>query len=150
MRMSESTFPKARQDVVLQELDGELLVYDLEEHKAHCLNEMAALVWKRCDGTCAPETIARELGSEVDVVWLVLEELWKLGLLEGDAPERKGVSRRSLLKRAGVALAVPVAASIVVPTASAAVSCAGAGEPCLEGACCADSQCIQGTCFSRV
>jgi len=42
----------ARQNgIVVQEMPDEVLVYDLDSNKAHCLNQSAALVWKSCDGT---------------------------------------------------------------------------------------------------
>jgi coenzyme PQQ synthesis protein D (PqqD) len=45
------TAPLARSDgLIVQELDGELLVYDLERHRAHRLSETAAFVWRRCEG----------------------------------------------------------------------------------------------------
>ena len=41
----------ARQNgLVVQEMPGEVLVYDLDSNKAHCLNESAATVWRSCDG----------------------------------------------------------------------------------------------------
>ncbi|MBW1688466.1 MAG: PqqD family protein, partial [Deltaproteobacteria bacterium] len=70
------------------ELPDELLVYDLERHKAHCLNPTAALVFKHCDGRTSVKQIARTLGSELEfaaderLVWLSLERLGKANLLE--------------------------------------------------------------------
>ena len=44
--------PVARQNaLVMQDVDDELLIYDLQTDKAHCLNRSAVLVWKLCDGT---------------------------------------------------------------------------------------------------
>ena len=41
----------ARHDeLVVQELPDEVLVYDLRKHKAHCLNQTAAFVWNHCNG----------------------------------------------------------------------------------------------------
>jgi hypothetical protein len=93
-------------------VDGETLLYDLDSHEAHCLNETCAAVWERCDGSSSPTEIARALGYDEEVVWLALEQLWKRELLVGDsAPEReRAVSRRRLLKTALVAL--PLAATV--------------------------------------
>ena len=146
--------PRARQEgLVVRELDGETLVYDLDAHRAHCLNETAAFVWRRCDGEHAPASIAAGLDYEEEVVWHALEELWKLDLLEGDeAPvHEKVISRRLLLKRIGVtaAVALPLAATIAVPAASAG-SCTptcGACEDtstCCPGLTCCSSQCKTG------
>src|SRR2546423_15689116 len=46
----ERAAPRARDArLVIQELPDELLVYDLERHRAHSLNRTAALVWRHCD-----------------------------------------------------------------------------------------------------
>ena len=43
--------PLARKEgLVIQELPVEVLVYDLDRDKAHCLNETAAMVWRKCNG----------------------------------------------------------------------------------------------------
>src|SRR5207247_8926846 len=48
----EAVRPMARSEgLVVEQLDGEVLIYDLERHRAHCLNEASALVWRACDGT---------------------------------------------------------------------------------------------------
>ena len=44
-------FPKARsEDIVSQQAGDELLVFDKKFHHAHCLNKLAGLVWRHCDG----------------------------------------------------------------------------------------------------
>ena len=46
METTRALMPRARQDeLVVEELQDETLVYDLERHKARCLNRTAALVW---------------------------------------------------------------------------------------------------------
>ncbi len=35
-------------DLVMKEMPDEVLLYDLKQHKAHCLNQAAALVWRYC------------------------------------------------------------------------------------------------------
>ena len=155
--------PRARtQGLVVTELPDELLVYDLECHKAHCLNPTAALVFKHCDGRRSVAQIARILRRELDVpaderlVWLSLVRLERARLLE----EREAApaaaprsSRRELLRRVGlVAATLPVVATILAPTpAEAAVSgcvlgpaCAGAdGTPCD----CIDASFCNGSCI---
>jgi hypothetical protein len=43
--------PQGRQDnLVVQELNGEVLIYDLKVNKAFCLNDTSAQVWQACDG----------------------------------------------------------------------------------------------------
>ena len=59
--------PKARKErLLLHELPEELLVYDLERHKASCLNRMAMLTWRRCDGRATVPEIAEALQAPVD------------------------------------------------------------------------------------
>lgn len=124
----------ARKDnLVVQELRGETLVYDLKRNKAHCLNGPAAFVWSRCNGQTDVEELARALARDLrkpvdeDIVRLALKQLQKADLLShrplDDAPEHK-VSRREVMRRlgAGSALAIPMVTSLVAPAAAAAAS----------------------------
>ena len=44
--------PKGRHnDLVVQDSENEVLIYDLKLNKAYCLNETSALIWRLCDGT---------------------------------------------------------------------------------------------------
>lgn len=126
--------PKARTTgLVIQEMPDEVLVYDLDTNKAHCLNTTAAAVWKSCDGVRSVADIAREFnvagtkGVSEDLVWLAIDQLNENGLLaETVAPRFSGPSRRQVIKTIGLAsvIAVPVIASLVAPqNALAAVSC---------------------------
>jgi Coenzyme PQQ synthesis protein D (PqqD) len=151
--MEKTSRPAARHDsLVVRELPGELLVYDTETHEAHCLNETAASVWKRCDGRTSvadiAATLSATLGTEIDedVVWLALEDLWKRNLLVGEpAPtDEAAMSRSQLIRRSGIAaaVAVPVVMSVVAPTAAHAASCIPSGQPCSPGQlCCPNTQC---------
>jgi hypothetical protein len=128
--LSSKALPQARKDgIVVRELPDEVLVYDLERHKAHCLNQTAAAVWRLCDGETTPKEmsfrLAREFSTPVDedVVWLALDELGKLNLLESPVVRPAGLSRAQLMRRVGVvtaAIALPAAFSLHVPSASAA------------------------------
>ncbi len=151
--MKDSGTPSARRDgLVVREVAGEVLVYDLERHEAHCLNASAAAVWRSCDGSKTVAQITAELRRELDpsidedVVWVALSDLWTKNLLQGqDEPKtRSGLSRASLLKRAGVgaaALSLPAITSLVAPTVAHAVS----NLP--PGACCNGStECASGIC----
>ncbi len=43
--------PEARTSgIVVEEIDGEILVYDLARDEAHCLKDLTALVWRAADG----------------------------------------------------------------------------------------------------
>ncbi len=143
--------PEARQSqLVVRELEGEVLVYDLERDTALCLNQTAATVWKYCDGERTVDEIAvcvgAALGFEADqqVVWYALDQLSKDHLLEESAvpvENGSGLTRRQLLKRVGVmAAAVPVVTAITAPTAWAVNSCVQSGQPCMQGQICCSNQ----------
>ena len=132
--MFNSENPKARNSgLVIQEMPGEVLVFDTVSNKAHCLNETAAFVWKSCDGKRSAADIVREfeaseLGSvSEDLVWLAIDQLSGKGLLEDKIqPRFAGKSRRDAIKTIGLAsvVALPVIASLVAPpSALAATSC---------------------------
>ncbi len=78
--------PQARRaDVLLRELPDELIVYDLQRHRAHCLNHTAARVFRSADGTRTVAEIADGLKGEPQareaVVRLALDKLAAAGLL---------------------------------------------------------------------
>lgn len=168
--------PEARRTgVIRKEVDGELLVYDLTRDKAHCLNESAAAIWKRCDGRTSIKEIAASLAKEVGatlderVVWLALADLRRSHLLEepkptvvnedGNNSQKKqtksnqwpqvmlGMSRREAVKRIGLgaAIALPVVISITAPTPAQAGSCGTVGTPCTMAAECCNT-CSNGFC----
>lgn len=152
-----------KQGLIIDELPDEVLIYDLERDKAHCLNRTAALVWRCCDGqTTAPE-IARRLKVELDapfneeLVWLALEQLEKQHLLDHSISipsEFTRLSRRRMIRNLGLAaaIAVPLVTSIVAPTAVQAATCQTSGNPCVPSKlCCSPLGCNgtpgAGTCF---
>ena len=121
--------PKARRlGLVIEELPEELLVYDTERHKAHCLNRSAALIWNHCDGRTTPadmvERVATALAAPIteDLIWHALDQLGEFHLLEEMGPEPAGrarMTRRELMSLAGIAgLALPLVTSIVAPVAA--------------------------------
>ncbi|HEX5732519.1 MAG TPA: PqqD family peptide modification chaperone, partial [Blastocatellia bacterium] len=133
-----------------EHLADEVLVYDLERDRAHCLNLSAARVWERCDGDHTVREIAREVGDE-EVVWMAVEQLSRAGLLEEKIKrpgETGGMSRREVIKRiaAAAAIGVPVVTSIVAPMASHAANCLPAGQPCTSALQCCSGLC-NGTCL---
>src|SRR5258708_1930129 len=87
-KRSPKMLPLRRENgLLIRELPDELLVYDLERFQAHCLNALAALVWRSCDGKTAVEELSRRVRdtfgvSEPDhLVLLALEELHQAQLL---------------------------------------------------------------------
>lgn len=57
-----------RSNLVVQEMDSELMIYDLTANKAFCLNETSALVWQFCDGSKSVNEISRLLGQKLGSV----------------------------------------------------------------------------------
>lgn len=135
--------PSSRKaNIVVQNLENEVLIYDLTINKAFCLNQTAALVYQLCDGkrTVAEigDLMSKELKTLVseDFVWLALDGLKKDGLLENAdelANHFGGLTRREVVKRVGLASMVmlPLISSVVAPNAAMAQS----GGIALFGAC---------------
>jgi Coenzyme PQQ synthesis protein D (PqqD) len=146
--------PRARAEgIVVQALPDEVLVYDLERHRAHCLNHTAALIWKHCDGQTPVAEMARLLGQEMHtavpeaVVWLALQQLGRAHLLEERLHRTGGgasISRREVMRRLGwgAAVALPLVTSIVAPTAVEAATCLPGGAICTAGAQCCSGVCV--------
>ena len=157
-REMDRLMPEARRKgLVVQELSDELLVFDRNLNKAHCLNRTAGLVWRHCDGASSVADVARAIADETnapvdeDLVWLGVEQLSKSRLLEERVmlPEQKtGLSRREVIRRIGLAAAValPVVTSIVAPTAAQAANCFTAGQGCTASAQCCSGVCSGGVC----
>ena len=155
---NEQSLPKARKEgLIAQHLSDEVLIYDQRQHKAHCLNQTAALVWERCDGKTTVAKIAEKLSKQTgkrvgeDIVLLAVEELAKNRLLQQQARvsrAKQTVSRREMIKRAGVAaaIALPVVTSIVAPKATQAATCRASGQACTTSAQCCTGICNAGTC----
>ena len=154
METTRALMPQARQDeLVVEELPDETLVYDLKRHKAHCLNRTAALVWRNCDGQTSVADVAALLENEFEipadesVVWMALDRLSRTHLLGEPVTlpaERAQYSRRQMLRTlrraAGISLLLPVIESIVAPLAAAqgscvtAAACVASSPPCFSGA----------------
>lgn len=158
MSKEREILPLARTDaLIIKEIQDEVLVYDLKRHKAHCLNQSSALVWKHCDGrrSVAEMTrlLERELSAKVDAdfVWLALAQLRRFHLLETNG-RRSGmrVTRRDLVQKyLPAALALPLILSIPSPTAGQAASrCGGEGDQCDEDRPCCPGFTCDGICFS--
>jgi hypothetical protein len=154
MNGTNQLLPRARNSqLVTEEVAGELLVYDLNSDRAHCLNPTAAMVWTHCDGLTTVEEIGQLLEGQMnaavagEVVWLALEQLEKSHLLQEPfvPPERsEQVSRRTLIKRLGIAAAVtmPLVTSIIAPTAVSAATCGASGAPCTVNSDCCSNNCV--------
>jgi Coenzyme PQQ synthesis protein D (PqqD) len=151
--------PLARKEgLVIQELPDEVLVYDLDRDRAHCLNETAAFVWQNCDGRATTDQIARSLSKKLNapidekVVWFAVDQLRRNHLMtDGEIPPQilSGMNRRQMVQALGLAavVALPVVASIVAPAPAQAATCVGSGGSCASGQiCCAGLTCTANTC----
>lgn len=123
--------PKVKPNLVVDEIEDETLVYDLDRHRAHCLNATAGFLLRSADGTRSVAELASlaelEFGATgaEGVVRFGLERLRKAGLLEWSEPPRTGggVSRREmLLKVAAVGLVIPAVVTLVSPTPAQATT----------------------------
>ena len=138
METTRALMPRARQDeLVVEELQDETLVYDLERHKARCLNRTAALVWRciamvkrawprwpRCSRSNWPSRPTRPWCGWRWIAWSGAHLLTEPVTLPAD---RAQYSRRQMLRTlrraAGISLLLPVIESIVAPLAVAQGSC---------------------------
>jgi hypothetical protein len=111
---------KARKDKLhVEEIAGELVIYDQERRLTHHLNASAATVWRHCDGNHTEQDLILlflDQGSEVvakEVVDNALAQLSRAHLLVDD-PETEVapvLSRRQMLRQ----FALVGSAAILVP-----------------------------------
>jgi hypothetical protein len=148
-----SFIPIPNQNVIVQDVFEEVLVYDLERDIVRRLNRTAAAIWKQCDGHTNVAEIARAVAPQFEarvdeqVVLLALHGFSKVHLLAEPAPEMpraKRVSRRELIKRLGIA-ALPLVTSMAVPTSAQAASCFVPGHTCSSNSQCCSNLCLPGT-----
>ncbi len=142
-----TNYPRARQnDLLVQQAQNELVVYDSKTDKAYVLNPTAAAVWRACNGKRSVTEIVLFVNQTIPTDQASVQ--YALGqlsdLLETPATasrEYMSMSRRQFLKRAGVvatAAAIPAVVKIVAPTPAHAQS----GFVCCI---CDDSQHILGS-----
>lgn len=134
-KSSENDFKPSglKNNIIIQELDKELLLYDLSRNKAFCLNETAMIVWNLCDGENSVKDIRRKTGKKLktvvpeEIIWLVLDRLKSEQLLSNHreiTPKFNGLSRREAIKQVGLStmIALPVITALVAPIAASAAS----------------------------
>jgi hypothetical protein len=125
---------------VTRDVGDELLVYDLERHKAYCLNRMAMQVFRHCDGETTIADMALRIGGALGLpvdeqaVRLGLVRLEKAHLLDSPVAQNLHTSRREMLRSLGRAavVVVPLVTALTVPTSAQAASgvCPTLGQPC--------------------
>ncbi len=69
---------KRTTDLIIHEFGSELIIYDLIDNRAVCLNTSAKRIWQMCDGTKSISDTAEDLGAEIGVE--VDESFVKFGL----------------------------------------------------------------------
>jgi len=126
--------PKTRQDnVTVEQIQDECVIYDSSSKKAHHLNSTLAWVWKHSDGTRTIDDLAtamqRDMGYDdtPKVIASGLKQLADANLLEAESVDLNAiaaadstVSRRAVM--AGAAIVAPIISSILAPTPAAAKS----------------------------
>ena len=155
MNPASTLMPPARtEELVVEELPDETLVYDLQRHKAHCLNRTSSLVWQHCDGRTTTAQVARLLEEKLglprdeQIVGLALDQLRRAKLLADGTHDPGGgvsTSRRELVRKlavvGGLTMLLPVITSLRSPLAAMAAStvtstvcktCTGVGLPCSD------------------
>ncbi len=157
--MFDDARPVARTEgMIVEELDGEVIIYDTERNKAHALNPLAARIWKHCDGerTVTDFTGLFAVETPDDAVVNCLLQLERLHLLNAGslgAGDVRVLSRRQLLRKvaigaAAAAVVLPLVTTIVAPSAQATASCQGLNascdpetKPCCQGLTCVSTKC---------
>jgi hypothetical protein len=123
----------SRDQLIVEELGAELMIYDQKRNQAFCLNQKAALVFQYCDGKTTlaglsarlTQTLGEPVGEKV--VQFALEGLSQDGLLEPlDFPPivTAGMTRREVMQKIGVraAVALPLVTTLLVATPKAHAS----------------------------
>jgi len=141
-------------DIVVQTLGKEILIYDLNSHKAYNLNETSSIIYQACDGKTTFAELNRKHNFTDEIIFLALDALNKENLLEKSEEYNSlfnGLSRREAIRKVGFAsmIALPVIASLVAPTAAMAQS-AGGGCPPFQGTCGTAGCCPLGSCAGNV
>lgn len=150
--------PWARnQEIILQELNNELLIYDLQTNTAYTLNQTSKIVYQACDGNTKFDELKRTYQFTDDLIFFTLNELNKKNLLENySAANFAGLTRREVIQKVGLGsfVALPLITSVVAPTAVNAQSggLLPNGAACTSGGQCASNNCsgTKNTCCNRL
>ena len=152
--------PVARtSELIEQDADNELLIYDLRINKAYTLNKTSKVVFNACNTKTSFNDLKRAHKYTDELIYLALDELKKNNLIEGDyASPFAGMNRREVVKKVGLAsmIALPLVTGLIAPSAAHAQSASagsigsacGGGATCSTGLVCCGSR--GNTCRSTV
>lgn len=123
---------KRVEGLLIERIDGEVLVVSEASHEAHALNEAAAIVFDLCDGSMSRAAMAAEvarrtgLPADESVVDLALGELVEAGLVVLADEGAPSITRRSLIRRLALPAAamalLPVVETVLMPSPASSVS----------------------------
>jgi len=127
--------PAAKANLLFEELEEEILVYDVDRHRVHSLNPVAAFLLRNASGDLTIRELAdaygKVVGSSVpdQLVHLGLERLQRARLLkEGEfapipgRPEDSRTRREAIRRLALLGLAIPTVMTVVTPTPAQAAT----------------------------
>lgn len=136
-RRNRRKMPLVRtEELVVQNVGDEVLIYDLRTDKAHNLNSTLSIFWNHCDGKTEVSEVLQILRRKTkgrldqDFISIGLKELSDSNLLDdnNENSAQASLSRRELIQRYGTsALALPVLISLVAPVSAQMGSCIPAG-----------------------
>ena len=144
-----SKLPQAHnENMVVQHLNDEVLIYNLQTNKAVCLNSTSAIVFNNCDGKTTFDELKSKYKFNDDLIYFTLDKLDENNLLDNyrTGEHFAGLSRREVIKRVGMGslIALPVISGLVAPSAAFAASGGQAnGTTCTNPN---GSQCQSGIC----
>ena len=81
---------KKRTDLLVEEIEDEVIIYDPRTHRVHHLNPMASIIWELFDVSVSPQEIVKEIVDALNTesqkvekdVQETLKHLQEKGLLE--------------------------------------------------------------------
>lgn len=129
-----------KSDLVTQEFEKEILIYDLLIDKAFILNETSSLIWNLCNGKNSVAEIAADLSKRLhspvneDFVRFAVEQFKKDNLLangEEVSFDFGDLSRREVIRQVGLAT---LAALPLISVVSAPLSVRAASTTCSTAA----------------
>lgn len=148
--MKTNTPKSILNNLVIQEADEDLLIYNTVNHKTFCLNKPLALIWELVDGNNNLIEIKQKLSAKLkyqisdEYVLLALDQLRRENLIDLNFEESNKdfvINRRELIRKIGfnTIVALPMISILIAPTAlqSASGTCLVSGQPCtISSECC--------------